>query len=130
MCYYFAMQHLSYPNPWHVFIQRKNLSNKKFGVVSYVLVGRSGGVLPSWLNSLIDRVSTRFAEYANSNPANSTLCWQRSVRKILHHAKIHTNADVNIIGVERSISGGDHIHIFVFTDLKNKATSDKLLQAA
>ena len=32
-----------------------------------------------------------------------------------------------IIGVERSISGGDHIHIFVFTDHKNNLFQNKLL---
>jgi hypothetical protein len=80
MCYYFAMQHLSYhnPNPWPVFIQQNDLNtglftelvwgvgiykkgpdtilsverwqmvvgDKKFGVVSYVLVGGSGGIVP------------------------------------------------------------------------------------
>jgi hypothetical protein len=31
------------------------------------------------------------------------------------------------IGVERSINGGDHIHIFVFTDLKNNRFQKKLI---
>jgi hypothetical protein len=34
---------------------------------------------------------------------------------------------VESIGVERSISEGDHIHIFVFTDLKNNRFQKKLI---
>jgi hypothetical protein len=36
---------------------------------------------------------------------------------------------VSASGVERSIIGGGHIHIFVFTDLKNKTISKEINNA-
>ena len=39
MCYYFAMQHLPYPNPWPVFIQQNDLNTGLF-----LRINLSGGI--------------------------------------------------------------------------------------